>query len=79
LFVHPNPVRTNAQVQWSDQVGAGRFLNVYDVAGRRVRQERVGGNSFTLSSGWLPNGVYFLRLEGAAHEPLGAARVIVRK
>ena len=58
LSVHPNPFRDQVQIKWSSPSGGEATLQVIDIYGRTVRQDRVnlfvGENNFAYDQQDLP-------------------------
>jgi hypothetical protein len=60
LLVYPNPAQNDVQVKW----GATLNMNIelYDFAGRKLVNENVLSDGYTLRRGNLQSGTYILKL-----------------
>ena len=64
LRVYPNPTDTRARVVFDNPAGALLTLTLLDAAGREQVRARTRGGSWSVDTGALPNGVYWVRVAG---------------
>jgi hypothetical protein len=64
--VYPVPASSKLNISISDNTFALQTINVYDMTGRELMQQKVSGNVnlFTLDVSRLAEGTYFLKLTG---------------
>jgi hypothetical protein len=86
LSVSPNPARGAFTVRYDVPFQSRVSVGVYDAGGRLARSLRdgevaPGRYEARLSSGVLPAGVYFVRLEPSAvnRQPLAVTKVVVTR
>ncbi|MEM9836901.1 MAG: reprolysin-like metallopeptidase [Bacteroidota bacterium] len=66
LELFPNPVTNRLQVRWGVSLGEDVNIELIDVAGRRLIQQKVAGfaTNHSLDMQALPAGIYFVRMGG---------------
>ncbi|HBB90490.1 MAG: hypothetical protein A2X22_11240 [Bacteroidetes bacterium GWF2_49_14] len=76
LKVYPNPVTTEATLNFDNAGNKAYTLSVMDITGKTWKQEaNITGTEFILSRGNLPPGIYIVRL--VADNDVMVARIIV--
>ncbi len=60
--IHPNPVQTMLTVQIENQAGIDINLELCDISGRVLAQQRGNSEIFFFNTATIPNGVYVLKL-----------------
>jgi subtilisin-like proprotein convertase family protein len=66
LRIFPNPAQDYFQVEWDTPLTDSGRIILFNVQGQRLLEESIeaGQQSLSLSSANLPEGLYFLRVEG---------------
>lgn len=81
LRVRPNPASHRTVVSWDGSTSREAFsVAVYSSLGQLVREVAVrGAREVSLACDALPSGVYVVRLLTEAGQPLGHAKLVVRR
>ncbi|MBP6389721.1 MAG: T9SS type A sorting domain-containing protein [Flavobacteriales bacterium] len=76
MALFPNPMDQETVLYFSEALGPGAVIELFDIHGRRVRMwDRPAGLRFTLHRGGLPAGIYLLRITDK--EVMGALRLVL--
>jgi hypothetical protein len=78
--IYPNPCNNSFNVNFSDEMKGKAKLSVFDLSGRLVKTETFIINSgeltYSVNTGNIANGTYFLRIESNDHIYNGKANII---
>jgi PQQ-dependent dehydrogenase (s-GDH family) len=78
IDIYPNPA-TNFIVVYNYSTEAGRLIELFDVKGRRVRQQAANGLATRLETSELPAGMYVLRVTAASGTVLRTEKLIINR
>jgi len=79
LAIYPQPVTTRFRVDIPNVGDEGEyFLQILDLNGRKVREERFSGTGVTLERGNLQNGVYVIRVVSETTGKIYVDKLIAR-
>lgn len=77
VSAYPNPFASSIEFEVKDLACKYLTINVFDINGRLVRQEKALGNRLQLLRNGMPSGTYTFRLE-ADGRPIHTGKIIVR-
>ncbi|MFM2207797.1 MAG: hypothetical protein RL213_1772 [Bacteroidota bacterium] len=66
IFVYPNPAGDMIHISFKSPAAGTRMLDVTDICGRVLKTMAVTSSETQIPSGELPEGIYFVRVDGAA-------------
>jgi PQQ-dependent dehydrogenase (s-GDH family) len=78
IDIYPNPA-TNFIVVYNYSNEAGRLIELFDVKGRRVKQQAANGLATRMETSELPAGMYVLRITGASGTILRTEKLIINR
>ena len=78
LSIYPNPA-TNFVVVYNYSSEAGRIIELYDVKGRKVKQQAANGVATRMETSELPSGMYVLRITTASGTILRTEKLMINK
>jgi len=61
-FVYPNPTIDKLTLKIQNFNNEDLSYQIYDINGRMLKMEKLKGNNTTISMGYLPSAIYFLRV-----------------
>ena len=64
LRIFPNPMTSNARLEWDGTEQGAYDLTLFDPLGRALKHQRIQGKSHLLERGALPSGAYLIRIQG---------------
>ena len=74
---YPNPFAASIEIEVNDSRCNSLVINVFDMKGQLVRQEKALGNHLQLMRNGMPSGCYTFQLE-ADGRPIHTGKIIVR-
>ncbi|QNA45211.1 PQQ-dependent sugar dehydrogenase [Lacibacter sediminis] len=78
IDIYPNPA-TNFIVVYNYSTEAGRIIELFDVKGRRVKQQAANGLATRMETSELPAGMYVLRITAASGTVLRTEKLIINR
>ncbi|HLP36385.1 PQQ-dependent sugar dehydrogenase [Lacibacter sp.] len=78
IDIYPNPA-TNFIVVYNYSTEAGRLIELFDVKGRRVKQQAANGLATRMETSELPAGMYVLRITAASGTVLRTEKLIINR
>ena len=78
IDIYPNPA-TNFIVVYNYSTEAGRMIELFDVKGRRVKQQLANGLATRMETSELPAGMYVLRVTAASGTVLRTEKLIINR
>lgn len=78
IDIYPNPA-TNFIVVYNYSSEAGRLIELFDVKGRRVKQQAANGLATRMETSELPAGMYVLRITAASGTVLRTEKLIINR
>lgn len=78
IDIYPNPA-TNFIVVYNYSTEAGRLIELFDVKGRRVKQQTANGLATRMETSELPAGMYVLRITAASGTVLRTEKLIINR
>ena len=78
IDIYPNPA-TNFVVVYNYSTEAGRIIELFDVKGRKVKQQAANGVATRMETSELPSGMYVLRITTASGTILRTEKLMINK
>ncbi len=78
IDIYPNPA-TNFVVVYNYSTEAGRLIELFDVKGRKVKQQAANGVATRMETSELPGGMYVLRITTASGTILRTEKLMINK
>lgn len=78
IDIYPNPA-TNFVVVYNYAGEAGRTATLFDMNGRRVKQQLTNGTATRMDTREIPNGMYILRITNATGRIIHTEKLVIRK
>ncbi len=78
IDIYPNPA-TNFIVVYNYAGEAGRMATLFDMNGRRVKQQLTSGTATRIDTREIQNGMYILRITNATGTILHTEKLVIRK
>lgn len=78
IDIYPNPA-TNFIIVYNYSTEAGRLIELFDVKGRRVKQQAANGLATRMETSELPAGMYVLRITAASGTVLRTEKLIINR
>jgi uncharacterized repeat protein (TIGR03803 family) len=75
LAVYPSPFTTSAIITFSE--GGKHYIELYDVAGRKLNSMECTGKQYQLSRNGLAAGVYFIKAFDERKNAISTAKIII--
>jgi hypothetical protein len=73
---YPNPFATSIIIEVDQLPENGALLDIYDISGKKIRQEQISNRKTTLSLDRLTPGIYSYRLINKKGELLSSGKLV---